>query len=201
MITLKSSTVGFKEWLLVCDALGAGRQSLILRKGGIAEGRGGFQWQRHSFLLFPTHFHQQQDQVTWTPTPEAIEDWARPQTIVIRFTADVEWTSELADWSTATALAPHHVWTENVVRDRFGYGAETGLSVAVVRVFRLAQPIELAMDKRFGGCRSWVDVPDTSTTDRTPVLDEATHADRLRELATLLPRHTAPSDHQGSQPD
>ena len=32
----------FKEWAIVVDALGRGRQSVILRKGGIAEGRGGF---------------------------------------------------------------------------------------------------------------------------------------------------------------
>ena len=35
-----SPTVGFKDWSLVCAALGSGKQSLILRKGGIAEGRG-----------------------------------------------------------------------------------------------------------------------------------------------------------------
>ena len=29
-------SVGFKEWALVCQALGTGRQSIILRKGGIA---------------------------------------------------------------------------------------------------------------------------------------------------------------------
>jgi len=35
-------SVGFKEWSLVCDAFGRGEQSIILRKGGIAEGREGF---------------------------------------------------------------------------------------------------------------------------------------------------------------
>ena len=32
--------VAFKEWLGVCEALGSGRQSLILRKGGVAEDGG-----------------------------------------------------------------------------------------------------------------------------------------------------------------
>ena len=35
---------GFKEWTLICDALGRGEQSIILRKGGIAEGRAGFRF-------------------------------------------------------------------------------------------------------------------------------------------------------------
>src|SRR2546430_16918150 len=31
--------IGFKEWTLVCEALGRGVQGIIIRKGGIAEGR------------------------------------------------------------------------------------------------------------------------------------------------------------------
>jgi hypothetical protein len=56
---------GFKEWSLVCDALGAGAQSVILRKGGIHEGRGGFWWKHDRFFLFPTHFHEQRAAFTW----------------------------------------------------------------------------------------------------------------------------------------
>ncbi|MED5454303.1 MAG: DUF1802 family protein, partial [Verrucomicrobiota bacterium] len=33
----------FKEWAVVIDALGRGEQIIILRKGGIHEGKGGFQ--------------------------------------------------------------------------------------------------------------------------------------------------------------
>ncbi|MFN0127780.1 MAG: DUF1802 family protein [Verrucomicrobiales bacterium] len=187
MIPLKSTAVGFKEWLVVCDALGAGRQSIIVRKGGIAEGRGGFQWQRESFLLFPTHFHQQRDQVSWTPTVEALADLAQPDEIVIRFAAQVEWSGRVTAWETAAALAPFHVWTEDVVKERFGYGGETGLSVAVVRVSRLATPCRLAMEKRFGGCRSWVDLPDLDVGAMRPVLDDVHYADRLSALASVLP--------------
>lgn len=187
MMTLKSAVVGFKEWLVVCDALGAGRQSIILRKGGIAEGRGGFHWQRDAFLLFPTHFHQQRDQVSWEPTAEAVADLERPGEVMIRFAAQVDWSGRVDDWAVAAALSPHHIWTEDVMRDRFGYGGETGLGVAVVRVFRLATPLILPMEKRFGGCRSWVDLPGAGTRDMTPVLDDATHADRLRAFARLLP--------------
>jgi len=36
----------FKEWQVIVDALAVGEQSLLLRKGGIAEGRGGFDQKR-----------------------------------------------------------------------------------------------------------------------------------------------------------
>ncbi len=46
----------FKEWAAVCAALSAGRQTVILRKGGIAEGPGGFQPEHGEFWLLPTRF-------------------------------------------------------------------------------------------------------------------------------------------------
>ena len=52
-------SVGFKEWAIVCEALGCGEQSIILRKGGIAEGREGFSFRHAEFFLFPTYFHEQ----------------------------------------------------------------------------------------------------------------------------------------------
>jgi hypothetical protein len=42
--------MAFKEWAVVCEALGSGRQSVILRKGGIAEGREGFAFLHREFF-------------------------------------------------------------------------------------------------------------------------------------------------------
>jgi len=53
----------FKEWAVVCRALGTGRQVLILRKGGIGEQAGKFRPEHCEFLFFPTGFHQSTEQV------------------------------------------------------------------------------------------------------------------------------------------
>ena len=53
----------FKEWAVVVDALGRGEQIILLRKGGLREGKGGFQVEQTEFLLFPTLFHQQRELV------------------------------------------------------------------------------------------------------------------------------------------
>ncbi len=50
----ESCAVAFKEWADVCAALLDGRQSLILRKGGIEEGPGGFRPEHAAFWLYPT---------------------------------------------------------------------------------------------------------------------------------------------------
>src|SRR6478752_1960017 len=49
----------FKEWAIVCASIERGETSLIFRKGGIAEGRKGFQFKHRRFFLFPTYFHEQ----------------------------------------------------------------------------------------------------------------------------------------------
>lgn len=49
---------GFKEWAVVCEALGRGQQCIVVRKGGIAEGREGFAFGIRNFFfsrLFSTN--------------------------------------------------------------------------------------------------------------------------------------------------
>ena len=55
--------IAFKEWAAVCAALAAGRQTIILRKGGIAEGPAGFVPQHGQFWLLPTRFHQRPEKL------------------------------------------------------------------------------------------------------------------------------------------
>jgi hypothetical protein len=186
MVRLRSSTIGFKEWSLVCAALGTGRQSIILRKGGIAEGRGGFQWQASEFHLFPTRFHEQERLVRWSAPADLREDHAAPSSVVLRFVAKVEHTASLSDWSVAAKLEPFHIWSEPVIRERFGYGDSTGLSLALVRVFRLDDPWVLPMEPRFGGCRSWLDLPEHPESELIPVLDDRVHGEVAGAVAAVL---------------
>ena len=53
------SQSAFKEWYAIVEAIGSGRQNILLRKGGIHEGKRGFELRSESFWLFPTFFHQQ----------------------------------------------------------------------------------------------------------------------------------------------
>ncbi len=149
--------IGFKEWALVCAALGEGRQSVIIRKGGIAEGRDGFAFRHREFFLFPTFFHEQVERVRLSdpklPEPRAGE-------VEIRYFARVEETRLLTCWEDVVALAPLHILTEDVVRERFEYDAAPGVHVAFVEVFRLDPVWRFPDAKVYGGCRSWVELPE-----------------------------------------
>ena len=167
-------SIGFKEWALVCDALGTGRQSIILRKGGIAEGRDGFRFQHATFLLMPTLFHEQVNKLKLpetTPVPQL-----KNGIHSLKLRAVVEWTQDLTDWDQIKRLDTLHIWKEQVLRERFEYDHKQGLSLAFLRIYRLHAPFEFPDAPKYGGCRSWVNIPDTSlTTAGTPVLDDTSH--------------------------
>ena len=145
-------SAGFKEWSLVCDALGRGRQSVILRKGGIAEGRGGFSFRHREFFLFPTFFHEQIAKVRIA----AADIPAPGSTITIRWYASVERVVRINSLAIAEALAPFHILSPGVVRERFDHKGD-GLNVAFVS---LEFPcLAFANEKRFSGCPSFIGLP------------------------------------------
>ena len=173
-----SSTIGFKEWQIVCDALASGRQAIILRKGGIHEGRQGFSFAHESFFLFPTRFHAQADQVREGEV-KVMPEWQVGDAITITHHAEALWAITLTDWEKVSALAPHHIYAEQTVRDRFdweGKGMASGsIHVAFVRVRKLAESWTFPYETGFGGCRSWINLPEAPLgwLERSrPVLDD-----------------------------
>lgn len=153
-------SVGFKEWKVVCDALIAGQQSVILRKGGIHEGREGFCFAYERFYLFPTRFHATSEQVRVTTCLSPLPEWQLGEEIEITHWVEVEWTKTLTDWDEVMLWHNHHIYTEKTVRDRFdwsGKGMSSGsIHLAKVLVHALEKPWKFPYESRYGGCRSWV---------------------------------------------
>ncbi|HEX4087032.1 MAG TPA: DUF1802 family protein [Chthoniobacteraceae bacterium] len=179
------SSVAFKEWAIICETLGAGGQSVILRKGGIHEGRDGFSFQHPAFYLFPTLFHEQIARTSLpasTPIPAGT-----PGEIGIRQYAEVEWTATITELETALALQPFHVWNEEVVRGRFQYDEAPGIHLAFLRVYRCEPAWSFPDAPRYGGCRSWVTIPDAPADIRfSPVLTNEQHSLRCAALKAAL---------------
>jgi hypothetical protein len=180
-------SIGFKEWSLVCDALERGEQSIILSKGGMAEGRGGFSFRHREIILFPTFFNEQVEKVRGDAK---VDD----KKIAISLYAKVERTVRIDSLETAEALAPLHVLRPEVVRERFGY-KNKGLNVAFVRVFRLEREWFLTNERRYGGCRSWVELPEPPPLTSEPVLPDACHAEQRSQFDLVIPplRTTLPA--------
>lgn len=175
---------GFKEWALICRELGDGGQSLILRKGGIAEGRAGFRFSHDRFLLVPTLFHEQVGKLT-VPV-ETVLPVADARGHVLEFLAEVCWTEEVTDWERVKRLSGMHLWTEQTLWDRFIYDERRSISLAFVRVRRLSVPLVQADAPKFGGCKSWVNLGEVSLSDCVAVIDDSEHAVRERTVRSVL---------------
>ena len=178
---------GFKEWSLVCEALGAGAQSIILRKGGIHEGRSGFFWKHDRFFLFPTHFHEQGVEFPWPEgtAPAGPGSDEAPHTLT-HFAA-VAWKHQLTTWAQVERLRGLHYWTDDTIRARFDYTDEAGISLAFVRVWRVEPAWSFPHLARYGGCRSWLELPDVPRDlSLSPVLTDAEDGQRLRALRDAL---------------
>jgi hypothetical protein len=176
-------SVGFKEWALVCEALGRGEQTVLLRKGGIAEGRAGFGFRHGEFFLLPTFFHEQIERVR---TRDAELPRQREGQIEIRYFAQLVDQREVTSWPIASALGAFHILHESVVRERFDY-KQAGLHVALLRVFRLPQPWIFPDAPAYGGCRSWVKLPPAPADTRLePVLADREHQEMVERFRTAV---------------
>jgi hypothetical protein len=165
--------VAFKEWAVVCRALADGRQSLILRKGGIAETGGLFRPEHDAFLLYPTFFHEHRAGVKadFLPLLDAA-DADRPGPGTIRFThlARVTSVRHVTDLDAALGLDALHAWTADVVRQRFQYRTP-GLYVLTVRVYGLPVPATRVERPEYAGCKTWVGLDEPVPADgAVPVL-------------------------------
>jgi hypothetical protein len=162
----------FKEWAVVVDALGRGEQIIILRKGGISEGKAGFRVEFPEFLLFPTLFHQQRESVL--PSAQARFDELAPRfppgdRLRLEFFAKVAAWRRLDSLEAAGRLRGQHVWRDAVIAERFEWGRAKNIFAMAVRVFRLPHAVELPMLPAYGGCKSWIQL-------ETDVASEGSHA-------------------------
>lgn len=185
-----ANRMAFKEWAVICEALGTGRQSVILRKGGIHEGRAGFRVAHDEFWLFPTYLHQVEPDNLIDEAHGLLREVvsARPpdDSIALRDYAVVQEVIELHDEACLPRLAGQHIWSPRTLDERFHY-RQPGLFVLSVRIYRLPTAITLPNSPHFGGCRSWVDLPsDLSTAGAEPVLSDAESAAQQTALQAAL---------------
>lgn len=182
-----AQAIGYKEWEAVCEALGSGRQGVLLRKGGIHEGRAGFSFKHQHFYLFPTRFHAQAGQVR-VPVEAAAGhgEWEPGDEIPIRWWCEALWARTMTDWGAVRRLEPFHVWSEELVRERFDCGETQQIHCALVRVFALPERWVIPYEKKHGGCRTWVDLPEREAEGFVPVLTDEEFARRRAEVERVV---------------
>jgi len=173
--------IAFKEWAIVCDSIARGETSLIFRKGGIAEGRDGFHFKYQRFFLFPTFFHEQIERTRLGSdrTPEPL-----PDSVVLTLFLELEFSRFVEDLDWLGDLEQFHILRSSVLLERFSYEDRKGLYVAFVRAYRLSSLWKFPFQRSYGGCRSWVELPEPpQDLQITPILGSA---EQIRRRSVVL---------------
>jgi hypothetical protein len=175
--------VAFKEWAGVCEALGSGRQTLILRKGGVEEGPRGFAPEHPVFWLYPTRVHEAEQGLKQAPTES---EPVGPGILPIEALAVVEDVIRADSLETLLGLDDLHLWTEETVRKRYEY-RRPGLWILSVRIYKRPTPWPLEVTPAQVGCKSWVPLESPiPTAGLSPVrTDQEASRDRAMILAAL----------------
>jgi hypothetical protein len=191
MQTAVASRVALKEWAITVQALGTGRQIVMLRKGGIREEGREFRVEQPAFLLYPTYEHQRADLLQ----PQHRADLARLLTeapgahdqVCLAYWAEVTDVYETLETADVEALAPHFIFTTTYAEERLRWRPKKPLYVLSLRVYRLPAAQTRPVLPSYLGCKSWVELEQpVSLEGIEPVLDDATYAARRDAVRRAL---------------
>ena len=182
--------MALKEWAVTVRALANGTQILLLRKGGIHETDKDFRVIHPEFLLYPTYEHQKEDLLKDNHQADLRQVLEEPrQEDQIKFThfAKVEETIQVSEQDKVDYLGPHHIWTNEYAVARMRWNPMQPLSILLLRVYHLENPVDVPYLPEYGGCTSWVDIlADVPLGQLQPVLSDEKFQHRVNEIKGSL---------------
>lgn len=162
MTTATDLSLALKEWGAVAHALLDGRQTLLLRKGGIHERAFSVQGGDAGFVLFPTVAHSHRERVR----PEHADLLPRGEAdvtedaLTVRCGIVIVAAVEVTRPENLPEVADLHIWTDaSIFEDRVAFRPRHPLHALVVRSLSLPEPMAVRRAEAFSGCRSWLDLP------------------------------------------
>jgi hypothetical protein len=177
---LKTLQHALKEWAVAVKALERGETALVVRKGGIREKA--FAVPRTRFLFFKGYEHQNPDQLKplYHDLLRSIPERRDDGPVIFTSFAEVRGAYEVSEAEELEALDPYHIWTPEYAESRLKWRPKKPLTVLVLRICLLPEPVELPYRAQYGGCKSWIELEEAvPTAGSRPAL----HDDAFEELA------------------
>jgi len=180
-----------KEWASAIEALLSGRQTILLRKGGIAEETRDFRLAAPRFWLLPTYEHQREHLLKEDVRPLIARTLAEREAaggaLLLKAWAEAVRDIEVTDEETLARLDRFHIWTETFADERLHWKRTKPLHVLVLRVHALEEPIAIPHRESYAGCKSWVRLEDfPAGAPFRPVLTDDEFRRREAELLNAL---------------
>ncbi len=169
--------MALKEWAITVEAMAKGEQVLLLRKGGIHEDGKDFRVIHREFLFYPTYLHQKEDLLQpayQTALRKLLEQPQDNDRITFSYWARAEEVLEISEQEKVDNLEPHHIWTTAYAQSKLHWKPVLPMSVLLLRIYKLEQPVTVPYLPEYGGCTSWVEVlSDVNLGRMEPVLNDA----------------------------
>ncbi|HIN35306.1 MAG TPA: DUF1802 family protein [Dehalococcoidia bacterium] len=182
--------MALKEWAVTVEAMAKGDQVLLLRKGGIHEDGKDFRVIHREFLFYPTYLHQKEDLLQPAYQPALRKLLEQPQDndrITFSYWARAEELLEISEQGKVDNLEPHHIWTTAYAQSKLHWKPMLPLSVLLLRIYKLEQPVTVPYLPEYGGCTSWVEVlSDVNLGRMEPVLNDAEFQRRCGDIKGSL---------------
>ena len=149
-----------KEWATVVKALEQGKQTVILRKGGILETASGFNIESKKFFLFPTWEHQETKHVK----PEfhdflndVLDNKPDGGFNKISSYAEVLYEKDVESNDVINNLSSFHVWSDSYIQERRDWMPEKPMKALFLKIMKIPE-INLPLKPEFSGCKSWIEL-------------------------------------------
>ena len=179
----------FKEWAIAVSALTKGQTIMLLRKGGIREASKQFQVKQHQVWLYPTYEHQKPQLLKSqysTQVREVTSGW-HPATVEIQSCGEITHVLTVEDWEILQKLEPYHVWNEKMISDRFEWKPQQPLTILLLRVANLPNPVSIHYHNSYGGCKSWIDLQQPiSLRGLKPILTTDVYQQQVDEILEIM---------------
>ena len=178
---------GLKEWATVVKALEQGKQTVILRKGGILETASGFNIESKKFFLFPTWEHQETKHVK----PEFHEFLnsvlnKKPEEGFNKISsyAEILFEKDIESNNVINNLSPFHVWSDSYIQERRNWMPEKPMKAVFLRTVKIPE-FNLPLQPEFSGCKSWIELNSNFQEGESALKDNKIE-ERLQEFKEIV---------------
>lgn len=178
---------GLKEWATVVKALEDGRQSILLRKGGILDVPSGFNIESEKFLLFPTYEHQTKENLKNRDEKylEMVENSKQNNDFnIITSYAEVLYQKDIQKDEQIKKLSDFHIWSDAYIDTRKNWKPEKPIKAMFLKVFKIS-PIQVPIKSEFHGCKSWIEI-NANISEGQPVLNCSELDSRLKKFKEVV---------------
>jgi len=184
---LDSLQHALKEWAVAVEALERGETALVVRKGGIREKA--FAVPKTRFLFFKGYEHQKEEQLkpAYHELLRSIPEMRDDGPVIFSSFAEVYGAYEVSEAEELEALDPHHVWMHEYAESRLKWRPKKPLTVLVLRVYLLEEPVEFEYRAEYGGCKSWIELEKpVPTAGARPALGDTSFRELVRSVLGVL---------------